>query len=87
MKTLTILEKFQKLEESLHMAEVVIQQLENKDNLYSNKYELESLDEYDKDEIDSLLFTLNRTFDRLSSEYFLNCNHKQYRPEMLEEQA
>ena len=87
MSKLTILEKFEKLEESLHTAEAVIQQLENKDNLYSNKYELESLDEYDKEEIDSLLFTLNRTFDRLSSEYFLNCNHKQYRPEILEEQA
>tara|TARA_B100000700_G_scaffold255041_1_gene287604 strand:+ start:185 stop:448 length:264 start_codon:yes stop_codon:yes gene_type:complete len=87
MSKLTILEKFEKLEESLHTAEAVIQQLENKDNLYSNKYELESLDEYDKEEIDSLLFTLNRTFDRLSSEYFLNCNHRQYRPEMLEEQA
>ncbi len=87
MSKFTILEKFEMIENSLHMAEGFIQQLENEDSLYTHKYELETLDKYDRDEINDLLYSLNATFNRLSYEYFLNCNHKEYRPKVLEEQA
>ena len=80
----TLVEKFEKLEESLLDAELMIKQLENEDNLFNHKYELESLDEDDRDEIESLLFALNATYSRLSTHFYRNSG---YEPAIMEEQA